>query len=752
LLVGVSKYKPRTPRSVGDLNFPAIDAAGIRDALIDAKGGGLPDSNVLLLTDEAATKSAIMDAVASEDSEKGFLKAHVKKGDKVIVFLAGHGIAKGVGASAKSYFLSHDVTGVTTKALDNSAVGLRDLMNKLGELPASQFTVFIDACREDPTPGRGLKGNQNTDVMTRDAQVLSKSDDIRASSVTFFACAIGQRAFEDESFGHGVFTYYILDGIKEAAVPRADGTVDLGGLATYVRQKVSAWAKEASRNGDTEFDQTPDPVLSEVADDSNTDNGSVALLRVRRAISETPLAATPPVLHLDTLPSGARVSINGEVRGHSPLQISMPQAGTYALKVEASGYAPVERQIKLLAGLERPVFISLSPAGRGVAGSTPPVSDSGTPPTTAVVDAKDDLLAAALEDERAGRIGDAIRGLNAAIAANPKLALAYEHLANLQFRLGGDQARSGLSTLSRLMTQVPTAHSNALYARAAAMAAIRERELITPTVGKKGRVKETPPVPLAGVALQAALRAVSLDRTSDEAQEALGLALIASDEGGKNQMAAMNAFSQARILNSTRAENFRASGFGILYYAKSNADVASRTNSLNLAVKMLNRALALRPDSFEAHLTLAYCFHLLNQTEAALREYELASAYRGEASDANEVAGIDVALAGLHRDAAANSTGAKKEGHEQASQGYVEDAKETSPNGDLKIAMRGLVAVGLAPRLTSLSSFLPSGAQEILTIANNPVGAIQDQIEGKINNPLGSILGRFPAPRPSRSR
>ena len=61
--------------------------------------------------------------------------------------------------AAKSYFLPTDVKGLTTASLENSAVDLRAFADELGTLPAAQFVMFVDACREDPTPGRGIKGN-----------------------------------------------------------------------------------------------------------------------------------------------------------------------------------------------------------------------------------------------------------------------------------------------------------------------------------------------------------------------------------------------------------------------------------------------------------------------------------------------------------------------------------------------------------------------------------------------------------------
>src|SRR2546422_8004636 len=154
LLVGVSKYQ--NP-AILSLRFPASDATAARDALVDRQLGGLPSGSARLLTDEEATTAKILGAVDD------FLKPNVKPGDQVIVFLAGHGVAKGVGLEAKSFFLSTDIKGLTTPALEATAVDLKVLSEKLSEVPAAKFVGVFDACREDPTLGRGVQGNIVTD-------------------------------------------------------------------------------------------------------------------------------------------------------------------------------------------------------------------------------------------------------------------------------------------------------------------------------------------------------------------------------------------------------------------------------------------------------------------------------------------------------------------------------------------------------------------------------------------------------------
>jgi len=160
LLIGVGDY----PGNTVDLKYPGADASSIKDLLISS--AGFAEDHVRLLTDDIAgetraTKQNIFDAIDQ------YLAPRVQPGHEIIIFLAGHGIVNGVGTEAKSYFLPVDTDIQSKETVARTAVDMEELIRKLSALKASQFTLFYDACREDPSPGRGFKGNQLTDVTAR---------------------------------------------------------------------------------------------------------------------------------------------------------------------------------------------------------------------------------------------------------------------------------------------------------------------------------------------------------------------------------------------------------------------------------------------------------------------------------------------------------------------------------------------------------------------------------------------------------
>lgn len=706
LLVGVSKYQ--NP-AISGLRYPAKDAAGLRDALVDPSLGGLPATQVKLLADDDATQDNINSAVQT------FLKPNVKEGDQVIVFLAGHGVAKGVGLDAKSYLLPTDVKGLTSAALESSAVNMRSLADNLATLPAAQFVVFVDACREDPTPGRGVKGNAMSDILSRGIQVMPQNEE--AESATFFACSVGQRAFEDPAYGHGVFTNWILEGIRQGSVPqKPDGAVDMGRLSSYVKRRVAEWAKQTSAKGDFEVEQTPELVSSPL-------QKPLVLLKVKRPLADTTVTPTPPRLLVAASPAAAQVSINGQHAGSGTVEKDLPAEGEINVTITAPGYAPVARSVKGISGYEQQLVVQLTPeAGGGATTANDPAAD---------------MYKRAVDAQAREQWEVAEQGYNAALGANPKYLAAYEGLLELH-RLQ-NRNLDAIGDAQGLVANSPRgAHPLSLLSRAYVRFAEKgagsdnARDSL-PTVSGYGKPRDANDA--VKLAQKAAIEAVSIDANSAEASLAQGYALAALDTKGKNKRAAMAAFGKAAFQDPQDAANQLGMGYGLRYYAVQQKKEDDRDSDVRRAINSLNEAIKIRPDYYEAHRELGYCYTILNDTDKALKEFEVANANRGGASDSDEVAGNDVALAGLHKKAAENSTGDEKAGHEAASEGYMADAKENAK--DMKVAMTLLNAAGVS---TSLQSYLPAEVSKWL----DPKSAIEGEIRNRIPGlgGLGGIFGR----------
>jgi tetratricopeptide (TPR) repeat protein/uncharacterized caspase-like protein len=351
LLIGVGDY----PGNTVDLKYPGADASSIKDLLISS--AGFAEDHVRLLTDNGAgetmaTKQNIFGAIDQ------YLAPRVQPGHEIIIFLAGHGIVNGVGTEAKSYFLPVDTDIQSKETVARTAVDMEELIRKLSALKASQFTLFYDACREDPSPGRGFKGNPLTDVTARiltltPTRIQQPRPEAPApTSVVFYACQIGERAFESSQLQHGVFTYYILRGLRELA-DRPDGRVEAGRLAGYLSENVRKWSLEAKNP----FGQSQNPTM--VATDVR---GPVLVTRVLPLSGNVPETTAVSGIRLNTFPEDATISINGKQAGRGSIQKDLPP-NQYTVRAELPGFQASETRINVIAGYRQEITINLQATG-----------------------------------------------------------------------------------------------------------------------------------------------------------------------------------------------------------------------------------------------------------------------------------------------------------------------------------------------------------------------------------------------------
>ena len=102
----------------------------------------------------------------------------------------------------------------------------------------------IDACRNDPTSGRGDQDNVLDDTFVRGFKVKPNkgSSELPGVNAALYACSVGERAYEWADKEHGVFSYYLLQGLRGQSVNNK-GQVTITDLAYYIQQQVVDWAR-----------------------------------------------------------------------------------------------------------------------------------------------------------------------------------------------------------------------------------------------------------------------------------------------------------------------------------------------------------------------------------------------------------------------------------------------------------------------------------------------------------------------------
>ncbi len=525
----------------------------------------------------------------------------------------------------------------------------------MSALKATQYTIFVDACREDPFPGRGIKGNQMTDVMARGLYIRksAQGESEQPTAVIFYACQVGERAYEDPKLEHGVFTYYILAGIRDLA-SSPDGRVEAGHLASYLRENVKRWTVEYQQRAKYPVEQTPTMTATEV-------RGPMVVVRMAEVAPNQP---TPPVsgsVSLFTAPKDARLTINGQPSGSAPLQKDLAP-GQYTLRAEMPGYQSAEEKITVLAGYHQEFTLSLKPTASSAS------YEKG------------------VEFESQRLMPQAIAAYEQAISQDPNLVIAYEPLASAY--LATSRYRDAVDLLTTASEKFPD-NAAILARRARALAEwarVEEtQDLSTGGKSKKAMKQKDARKEAVRVAEMAVQKAPDLASSHIALGYAYGL-----DE--RDRQKAISAFVKATTIAPEDAEGYF--GIGLTYRLM---------NQYDQAIPQLNKALQLRPDYYEAHRELAYCHHGAGNNDKAIREYNTASAYRGETNNSGEMAGNHLALSALYAEKGQQVGGAEGEGYTKAGRAHETEAREFDPT--LKIALKVLRDSGLSSRM---QRYLPS--------------------------------------------
>ncbi|HSO76230.1 MAG TPA: caspase family protein [Blastocatellia bacterium] len=662
LVVGISKY----PGQIQSLNFSRDDAHAVKNLLV--KDAGFAEDHIRLLTDDGvgeakATKQNILAAVDT------YLAPRVQPGHEVIVFFAGHGIARGLGQQAKSYLLPADVDAQSKESLERTAVDLEDLSRRLSALKASQFTIFIDACREDPFPGRGIKGNTMTDVMSRGLRITRGSptaaEATPATSIVFYACKVGERAYEDPELKHGVFTYFILSGIRDLA-NKPDGRVEAGSLATVLRDNMQKWSTEFQKRARYAVEQTPMMVATQVT-------GPMVIVRLGQVAANPPSPPAAGSVALFTSPQDAMLSLNGKALGTAPIEKEL-QAGEYTVRAESQGFQATEAKITVVPGYQQEFTITLKPTATNAS------YEKG------------------VQFEAQKLWPQAVASYEQALREDPNLMAACERLASAYLAAG--RYRDAVDMLTAASERSPdNAALLARRSRALGAWSVQDETLdasINPRPNKAIKYKDAgkEAVKTAELAAKKApdLAIVNL---------ALGYAYALEE---RDRPKAIPAFVRASTIAPEDPESYFGVGYGYRLMKQ-----------YPQAIPQLKKAIELRSDYYEAHRELAYCYHATGDTDQAIKEYNTASGYQGETSNSGDMAGNHLALSALYAEKGQQVGGTEGEEISKAGKGHETEARDYDPT--LKAALKILQGSGVAYRM---QSYLPSELRNVVNTQSVP--------------------------------
>jgi len=223
-VIGISQYNRISP-----LKFADQDATAFHEYLIHNLGMPLEQSTLLL--NDQATLFALKSALGTE------LKRKAGPKDTVIIYYAGHGAPESDAASLDGDGLEKYIVPYDADPNNLYATGLpmREIETIFQRLMAERVIFITDSCYSGATAGRTFSTGSRRAVIS-DAFLTRLS--AAKGRVMFAASRAGEVSEERDELGHGVFTFYLLEGLKGKADLNADGLVTVEEAYSYVSIKV----------------------------------------------------------------------------------------------------------------------------------------------------------------------------------------------------------------------------------------------------------------------------------------------------------------------------------------------------------------------------------------------------------------------------------------------------------------------------------------------------------------------------------
>ena len=232
VIVGVARYQ-----HMPVLRYTDDDAYQIYAFLKSPEGGAVPDRQLTVLIDEEATREKILQAM-----QKTLLRAD--ENDVVMFYFSGHGL--------DGSFLPVDYDGYQNRLLHTE---VRDILERS---QAKHKIVYADACHSgslDVNAYQLLAARSPNVRMTLDRfyRAFLNSE----GGLALLMSSKGEEfSLEDGGLRSGIFSYYLIKGLKGLADKDRNKIVTIGELFNYVHHEVKQYTGDLQTptlNGDIDI-------------------------------------------------------------------------------------------------------------------------------------------------------------------------------------------------------------------------------------------------------------------------------------------------------------------------------------------------------------------------------------------------------------------------------------------------------------------------------------------------------------------
>ncbi len=214
VIVGVSRYI-----HMPTLKFTDDDAYHLYAFLKSPEGGAVPDDQISVLIDEDATHDKILRTMKHK-----FHKAD--ENDVVVFYFSGHGY--------DGSFIPSDFDG------KKNLLRHQDIIDILEQSKAKHKVVFADACHSGSLDQNNMLA-MKSGYSRRLNEYYDKFDKSDGGLALLMSSKEEEYSLEDHGLRQGVFSHYLMRGLKGEANSNQDYTVSIKELFDYVHKNVTRY-------------------------------------------------------------------------------------------------------------------------------------------------------------------------------------------------------------------------------------------------------------------------------------------------------------------------------------------------------------------------------------------------------------------------------------------------------------------------------------------------------------------------------
>jgi hypothetical protein len=230
-----------------DLLYGDRDAEAFRDFVRGSLG--FPEGKIKYVVNEAASRTGVLRAIRDLGRN---VTIDQNNGEDVMVFVyfSGHSITD---ESGQAFYL----TSESDATIPSTGMNVTDFLNEIkNQIKSPRIVFFLDTCFAAAIGNQGrsrsvpMNANPVLDKVWKD--YFPRNEGI--TGMGFLSSQANQKSWEDDEVKHGIFTYYLLRGLRGEAdqgpTGNADGKVTAQELKGYLEKVVPKHAERMHRQQD----------------------------------------------------------------------------------------------------------------------------------------------------------------------------------------------------------------------------------------------------------------------------------------------------------------------------------------------------------------------------------------------------------------------------------------------------------------------------------------------------------------------